>query len=733
MRNARVKRVSNTGSQSMAPRNRARLDEDGDQLGRGDQVDGDDQVGGGDQEADMNLVKKFVGEWIELLKNGLGDDAIPDTVFDDFRNLMQSFNDTVIVDLPPNSIPKDNAMNLGFPDNLPVLDLDSVVLGVIDSGVPIAHRRLRTANGDPRCIAAWQMSAPSDNHRTVPFGRELMADEIKALIDAHSKADWLDEDGLNRAAGLEDYVRYLGQRELGRRASHGAHVVDCAAGRDPEDDAARWLRFYCANLPNRLLLGLSGRFLEYWAIWAILRIVAITDATWVNSMLAGTADGKVPPRPDGNNSLRGFPIIITFPYGKNAGKREGRDWIATILTAMNEVRHAAGMTPVHLVIPAGNDNLRRGNMTMQLAPGETRAFVWRVPHEDRSANFVEVWPNQSNLHLSLSRPGESEVPANIPQGYHVSAGINGKEARIYCPVNARYQSRQSAEDPHYVICTSPTVLYDAPRDAAPGGEWVLGLRNNGTEAMDVHVAVQSDQSEHPEGITGLRSYFEREIGDPDAIGRYERFEETGRIADSYHFPPYGNRPVNLDFVEEWLPGSGRPSEVDKGRKNAIRRHGTLNAVAAYSTGIDGPFKGSISVAGYRATDGRPAPYSGTGSGHRRRDHAGAPTVAAVTDTGYAHVGTIGAGARDGSGVALSGTSFGSARMASEVAAILHQDDRGWQSGFFIRRWVFNLARRDERTFRGGFFGPVDIEKCGSGRRISEMDKSARDRRLGRTV
>jgi hypothetical protein len=105
-------------------------------------------------------------------------------------------------------------------------------------------------------------------------------------------------------------------------------------------------------------------------------------------------------------------------------------------------------------------------------------------------------------------------------------------------------------------------------------------------------------------------------------------------------------------------GDGRP--IDCGGRlgeGVVLRSDTLNAMA---TG-----EKTITVAGYRRSDGEPAPYSSCG---RIRGNANRiPDVAAPCEEGTTHVGILGAGPRSGAAVALRGTSFAAPQVGRWIA------------------------------------------------------------------
>lgn len=107
------------------------------------------------------------------------------------------------------------------PADLPTVDDDTVLVGVIDTGIALGHDRFCNADGSSRVLAAWQMThAHSQSH--LPFGRELYRGDIDAALTQHRTAGHLDQGGFDRALGLVDLDSPLGSRELlGPPFAHG--------------------------------------------------------------------------------------------------------------------------------------------------------------------------------------------------------------------------------------------------------------------------------------------------------------------------------------------------------------------------------------------------------------------------------------------------------------------------------------------------------------------------------
>lgn len=630
---------------------------------------------------------------------------------------------------------KGSSWELPGVEHLPHPHPDTVVVGIIDTGIALGHRSTRRSDGSTRFLAAWQQSADlsilSDELRQrqghLPFGRELFANDIDQLLDEHSigerKDGWLDEEAFNRAAGLVDFRNTRGHRDLTLRAAHGIHVLDRAVGCDPRRDPefADRVRMIAINLPNREIVGLSGSFLEQYVLLGIARIVEIADAF---AKRAKQSKDTTHHPTHGDH----YPVIINLSFGKQAGAPDRSGPIARMIEAINERKKVESDSSqekipiaesryidkgaVYITIPAGNDNLLKGNAVTKLQKlGDMKSrknLPWRVLPEDRSSNYVEIWsdklvaadivdqkiplrvsielPNGVPWGASLDKSWQdllNNLPIDDSQDIHrVFRNEIADIARVYCrlvKIKREHENHPDEYRIHYFICAAPTLVQDPGSPAAPAGLWNIELENMTRKELCVFVSIQTDQSAMPDGITGLRSYFEDET--------YKLLDETtGRFIDSYPYPDeHMPRILTEDKLQEYLG-------IGNDRAETVKRHGTMNAI-----GSDAPINYSIVPGGYRATDGAPAAYSATGTlGTSQPVVKSDPIGAAlVTDDGPAHPGILSAGARDGSAVAMRGTSF----AASQVTRIIVEQLVEGVTDMDPNKWIARQSYDDNGIIR----------------------------------
>jgi len=581
------------------------------------------------------------------------------------------------------------------PDDLPALPLDTVIVGVVDTGIALGHRATRLADGTTRIVAAWQQSAdilelpdpPEDKddrdpnleykQAYLPYGREYYADDIDAALEMHSiggiRDGWLDEDAFNLELDLVDFVNPRGHRALSMRHAHGTHVLARAAGYDSveEPEMSEKTRIIAVNLPSREVVGLSGTYLEQYVVAGIARIVTLADAFWQKTLLHEAETGGENGKPMTELQLAellkkpSFPIVINFSFGKQAGPKDGTGPIAALLGRLNAEREKSKdrlgieLREAFLISPSGNDNLTRSNALIEVTCDDTdkdgHVLALRILPEDQSSNYLEIWTDPIDgtiakgadlpLQVSVSVPGDDSTRYFTP-AKNRQVRMVGNSAHLYADVFPHFdeKKRKHTYRIRYTLCTAPTLLQDQENpELAPAGLWQIRLRQTLGTPIKVTCQVQADQSILPSGATGRRAYFDME--------GYDRHDETtGRAIDTFSYTYDEANPIDLD------PTHG------------VRRHGTLNSAGIYS-------EFTVVTGGHRATDGKPADYASTGraeykieNGEKKIDgvkhHKGlaAPTLSLVTDDGAAYPGILSSGARDGSTVAMQGTSFAASQF-----------------------------------------------------------------------
>lgn len=569
-----------------------------------------------------------------------------------------------------------------LPDDL---DRNTVLVAVVDTGVALGHRAFRRADGTTRVISAWQQTAGFRHRKQeyLPFGEEVFPGDINAALRAQSRnsdlGDRLDEEGFNRALRLVEPQRTRGHRDLDHRAAHGTHVMDIAAGQDPQSERADLIRLLAVNLPTQRLHGSAGDFLMYYAAFALNRAFDMAKALWEVNF----------PGEKG-----GFPVALNLAYGMMAGAKNGENPLELLMQTFVSQREAAGLA-TSICLPAGNENLARAVARLDLA-GRTASepIPWRTLPSDRTSNFVELWVRLEegepadwleNLRLDITAPSGATYALGGARDntYHeLAAAI----ARLYCRLGP---DRRDPRAVQFLLATSPTLIVEtgaAKTQISPAGLWKI--RVTSPVAASLSVFVQSDQSATVQSNAGLRSYLDHRC--------YRRLLDTGRPRDTFSYAPMSSQ---------------APTDQE-GPDPLVTRKGSHNALA---TTIH-----SSAIGGYRLSDGRPASYSATGA---RLDAAKIDPIQAAypCEDSPALYGVLAAGARDGTSVSFRGTSMAAAMATRRAAhAMLAWAKNGAPATAPMigsADWHAREAAEDENEEprHAAHYGRAERTKIGSGR------------------
>ncbi|CUH52767.1 S8 family serine peptidase [Shimia marina] len=584
----------------------------------------------------------------------------------------------------------------------PTVPADTLLAGIIDIGLPMGHSRFRLENGQTRVLGHWLQGAPVPTDTTgtpkqpfLPFGAQLMEADINATLQAFSVdqdlSRPLDQDGFNRATGLVNFHLPEGERGLATRATHGAHVMGLVGGADAKDPLqstfSKRTRFLLVTLPPEFAFGEGGTFLDFYLIYAL---------RWILEMNARIAAKSGLSKP--------LPLVTNISIGKHAGAKDAAEPFVAELLDQDHVPPldaAVSTEPFHAILAAGNSNLERAAAHVILQPGEEKHLDWMVPPNDDTSNFLEIWNEQPSAAPQATAPLEIEL---VPPGQPQSGTSAGMDAQIKTlaggpnaakPLGQIFCARVDTADSsmtrfRYLVCLAPDRYRSDTWSSPPSGRWRIYLKNPTSVPVTVSLLIQTDQAAHP-GASEPRSSY---LIDPTYIA----YNDDGRIRDTYS---YGFRT---------MAQSADPAK-DLDTADMVSRHGSLNSYSAN--------KAVATIAGYRANDGRPAPYSSTGprvvtNANRRAQ----PTAAFPTDDGYAHLGILADGASDGSIVAMQGTSFASAQATRVILQAWLDKEHDPYGTISIDRFLSNIATR-QRAEDGWFKCPVVDRKIGSGRVVPE--------------
>jgi hypothetical protein len=481
----------------------------------------------------------------------------------------------------------------------------AVLSAVIDDAFAYVNQRFlrRDASGRPRSRIEflWDQRPSESPSTTVAYGVELTRSKIDARLQEFQQAGLVDEDAIYRADGQDD-ARPGSRRPLARRVSHGTHVMDLACGHDPAqapDDAP----IVAVRLPAGVVADVSGARLDG----------HVLDGLWY---ILDRAQRLMDPP---------LPVVVSLSYALQHGPHDGSSRLEQAIDQLIALREE----PLAVVLPAGNNLLARGHAQLTLQPQQTEPLHWRVPPDDRTASYVEIWlphPTAAEPHpvvelLLVDPTGRKSAivveeswwsgPAGAPTAYvaYRAAGVAGLRPLILVALSP----------------TAPLEPLDRSQPLAAPGTWRIELRNPGVGAIEVHAWIRRD---------------DRPLGHP-IVGRQSRFD---------------------DPRERRFDASGRLAEVDDGA-GYVRRACTVSGMATGSR--------TVVVAGYRRGDGAPARYSAAGpmieppGGPPGRRIGRSPDLAAPSDDSPVARGVLAAGNR-GAAVAMDGTSVAVPQVARHI-------------------------------------------------------------------
>lgn len=540
----------------------------------------------------------------------------------------------------------DTAMNAntsGFPSD-PVWSPDPCVqqkrkpgkrinvLGIIEDGVPFAHRNFRAADGKrTRLEFCWLQSADKDpdlQDPSVICGREYTRDEIETLIRDHGA----DEDALYHAAGATSDMFELGPA-INRHATHGAHIMDVAAGYDPNGlkEPPEETRLIAVQLPNTIAWDTSSFAKDMYMLAAVHYILERAER-----IAAGYNE------PD-------IRVAINFSYGFSGARHDGESELAAAINEIVSERRKLGR-PTVMVLPSGNtfmDQLH-GEISADQFEENEFSFTWVVQPNDRTSSYLEVWfPGSfdpAGFVLELEGPfGKTKASLGLTPDPLCKGGDPRRFELLYqnrpsgpVPIGQlSVDNHRSSGHWRAMIALAPSEPEDMDLPAAPAGEWSVTLkRGQGAPTSHPPLYVWIQRDEDPDEFrSGSRQSFLKDLN-------YRKFSDLGKEAQ------------------------------DDDQNSHVRRFGTLNSLATGQT--------SLIVSGCRPaaqTEWHPdKPVASTYSSAGKVDLAapvGAVDCTAPADRSNINLGIIAAGTRSGSYALVQGTSVAAplvARRLSEAFA-----------------------------------------------------------------
>ncbi|MEZ5865419.1 MAG: hypothetical protein R3D25_15640 [Geminicoccaceae bacterium] len=490
------------------------------------------------------------------------------------------------------------------------------IIGVIDDGLPFAHRAFLGSDGRTRFSHLWLQSGRARERDAVPFGREIKNREIDELRRDHGP----DERLIYRRSGAIDPALAEIGRILEQHATHGAHVAALAAGNDPALVAEALpdeVLIIGAQLPNTIAWDTSGFGKEMYMLSALHYVFNRARA-----IAARYADDPADPRE--------LPLVVNFSYGWSASRHDGQSEMETAIEELLSARRQPSVQPLSaIVMPMGNNFAQA--MHAQFTAGDLRNGAWRIGWrllpDDRTSSYLEIWlprvfepygwqvqvtlPGQRSPAVALEIERDPDEEGRGDPRRFEELEIDGKNiGQISADKNRGTRWR-------VLLAVIPTAYVRGEDRRAPFGRWEIAI-------------VPSEKQPLPEGETILGAARRRSASDA--------------------FKWAAEPPEEIDGA-----AAGGDERNDTGL-GIVRGYGCYNGIASA--------KSTTRVAGIVASTKEAAPYSGAGGleagGTGLEPWSVQPDLGAVSDQSLMLPGVSSIGVVSGSFARLVGTSAAAA-------------------------------------------------------------------------
>ncbi|MCA0961265.1 S8 family serine peptidase [Salipiger bermudensis] len=532
---------------------------------------------------------------------------------DAFADLFEVLDDGTPVALDPSSVDFDSAEDLQ-PDS-ESLGKGRPIVAVIDDGIGFlnarfckARRRGRGSVLRTRFEAIWlqalERAGPGD--RSACLGEILERRQINALLRREGFNETGEYTALNARLARAD-----ARRSTDFGTSHGTHVLDLAAGSEPDDsdDPARGWPLLGVQLPPQAIADTSGTKFESYLVDAVRWVLRRAEAMDPHA-----------------------PVIINLSLGMLAGPKDGTRFAEYQVAREARFWEQIKGQPVRVVWSFGNDYRKRLVAGLSFPAAEARrdtaqSIEWRVQPGDLTESYVEIRaaPGQplEALEIGVTTPAglASGVSALKPGEIRNLTQGDQAVARIYHVPEHRLDP-ETLQRNFYLLALAPTASLDL-EPLVPSGAWQLAFRYDGCAALDLELQVQRDDSLVGYRAGARQSYFESAEG-------------------------YGWDQEFFDYTQ-------------LGPDCAIKYAGSHSALATALT------RQVFHVGAVRddAQDDRlpPSDYCGEGAAWS----VPGPTVSAIADRSFLRGGVQGCGTLSGSTRFLNGTSAAAGRLSRALA------------------------------------------------------------------
>jgi hypothetical protein len=421
-----------------------------------------------------------------------------------------------------------------------------LISAVIDHGIPSTHPRFSSQRKAGRVLAHWKQGAVSAPVQSSVGPGGVVGKEVDPLAKQQ-------DGGVAPNRGLQRPAPFLqsGDNPQAFAATHGALVLDLAAGRAPRGDdaeAAPW-HILAVDLPPQIVRQTNGAQIDLYVKSAL---------NWIFYKAldhVGTHDVS---------------IVLTYAFGGYSGRRDGQG----LLDCDFQIRLERGELAA-ICVASGNGFLEDIHADLghdQITQEAPLELV--VPPASAAPTFVQIWLDQAEdrlpFALHFAPPGDkgAEVP-ELPVNQAADLKIGDRLiARAYYTVDQPAQALPPGMEARRMGRLVLAIMPSARSEVLPVGRWTMRVSG--------------------EGVPSLPAWIERS----DAVAGFPNDRKQARFEHPSHRPVCEN---------------GRPDEELR-QDGVIRRAGTLNDVAN-ATGVItvAAYRGSGELK-------RPALYSAAGAG-----------------------------------------------------------------------------------------------------------------------
>ena len=499
------------------------------------------------------------------------------------------------------------------------------VVAVVDDGIPFLGARFCKGLGTTRFLAVWlQTDERLGTGAGVLDGVVLTATDINRLLAQGDEQDQYRR--INRSL-----LPITDRSSTNHRISHGAHVMEVAAGADPVEgiDPMRDLAVLAVQLPPAAIADTSGRRNEGRIVqavrWCVMQVLQAHH---------GTARS---------------PLVITLSLGSLAGPGDDSQFLADWLAWEARTYQRLTGCELKLVCAYGNAHRQRLVARACVSRNTPMALDWRVLPDDHSPSFLELRcprARAGKVWLTLQPPDAGITALTI--GF--DAGIAQVMAKAGGPVVAVYPlvERHHAA---LLVALAPTARLDGGA-VAPAGAWRVSINAKGGKDVVVTAKVQRDDTPAGYRRLGRQSWLDHPLAwDWDEQTRDWIKPWPGHAGPAPHAPA----PVSRQGTAAAHAGATSPALLFVGSVKPRIGYPDDRVSSLYSAeGVSGGADETCSV-------GQVPSQTGESRG---------PTLVALADDGSNLYGRLAGGVLSGSTARISGTSVAAPAVARAMALAL---------------------------------------------------------------